>query len=138
MHELLARQAAAPDGVVHLTTTSFGRLLAGKARPYTIVLFLTAEHLREKPALRLDFMREEFGHLAKAFKASVADSRAAGKLFFADVEFSESREARHLSNVSVLAFLADGEQEKAPELRHRHFQSHLALAGGSLPKITIG
>lgn len=62
-------------------------------------MFLTADHLADKPGLNLGPMRREFGYVAKAYKDKIAkgEVEAPGKLFFADAEFKESQEVK-LSN----------------------------------------
>ena len=94
--ELLAAQQRAKDGVIHFTPATFSKHVTGKQRPFAVFLFLTANHLLDKPQLGLGPMRKEFGYLAKAFKDRIAKGEVEkpGTIFFAEAEFKESQEVR--------------------------------------------
>ena len=87
--ELLQLQQASSDGTVELDISRFNKLVVGKKRPYTLVIFLAAGHLQDKPALRLAELREEFGHLAKAFRKNHVNTSATGKLPVCAVQASD-------------------------------------------------
>ncbi|KAK9803487.1 hypothetical protein WJX73_007543 [Symbiochloris irregularis] len=103
--ELMQLQAKSSDGVVELDATSFDRLVVGKKRPYSLIIFLAADHLQDKPALRLRELRDEFGHLAKAFRKNHANTTATGKLFFALVEYRRSGQLFHRLGVTSLPYI---------------------------------
>ena len=63
--ELAELQKQAPDGVIRLDVPSFNRYVVGRRRSYTVVLFLTAHHLLDKPSLGLRQLRKEYGFVSK-------------------------------------------------------------------------
>ena len=91
--ELRRLRKASPDGVVQLDAARFDRLASGLARPYSLVIFLTANHMLNKPGLGLKGMRKEFGRMAKALRAAGADDAALDAVFPAVLEFSQARPA---------------------------------------------
>ena len=52
------------DHVIHLGPATFDRFASGRRRPYTLIFFLTAHHLLDKPQLQLGKLRREFGLLS--------------------------------------------------------------------------
>ena len=77
MAELIKLQQKASDGVVFLDGPAFTRLVGGRSRPYSVVVFSNAYHLLDKPQLRLRELRAEFGHLARSYRA---DAGTRGKV----------------------------------------------------------
>ena len=66
--QLLQLQRQAPDGVIDFDGGRFTQFAVGKRRPYTLIVFMSANHLQDKANLRLTDLRAEFGHAAKAFR----------------------------------------------------------------------
>lgn len=88
LSELMAFRDAAKDKVIGLGERTFFDYLAGKSRPYTLVVFFAANVVLEKnPQLQIDVLRKEFGLLAKA--ADKGPDR--DKVFFADIVFEEAQ-----------------------------------------------
>lgn len=75
--ELIKLQQKASDGVVLLDGPAFARLVGGRSRPYSVVVFSNAYHLLDRPQLRLRELRAEFGHLARSYRA---DAGTRGKV----------------------------------------------------------
>ena len=71
-------QKGASDGVIDLDVRRFDHLVVGKKRPFSLMIFLSAGHLQDKPTLRLRELREEFGLLATAFRKKHVNSSATG------------------------------------------------------------
>ena len=92
--------------MIQLNSASFDKYASGKRRPYTLVIFLGAKHLLDKPNLHLRELREEFGYMAKTHQAQADNaSPGAGQLFFAELDFTESQEVfRRLNAQSLFIF----------------------------------
>ena len=71
------RQRSFSDGVIQLDSAAFDKYVGGRTRPYTVIVFSSAEHLMDKPGLGLRQLRKEFGYTSKAYKA---DAGARGKV----------------------------------------------------------
>lgn len=67
--ELLQLQKRSPDGVITLDNAAWNKYIAGRSRPYSLVVFSSATHLLDKPNLRLRDLRAEFGYMAKGYRA---------------------------------------------------------------------
>ena len=80
--KMIQLQRAASDGVIELDIEKFDQLVVGKTRPYSLMFFLAADHLQDKPNLRLRELREEFGLVAKAFHKNHVNTSATGALGF--------------------------------------------------------
>ncbi|XP_078437171.1 putative dolichyl-diphosphooligosaccharide--protein glycosyltransferase subunit 3 [Wolffia australiana] len=103
--ELEAIRSKSPSGVIHLDDRSVGRFLTSvkSPRPYTLVVFFDAAHLRGKSDLQLPKLRSEFDLLSKAFSARFeADPAVYSRLFFCDIEFGQSQSSFALFGVSSL------------------------------------
>lgn len=94
--ELLAAQSRSRDGVIKMNPSTFSQYVSGKQRPFTLYMFLTANHLMDNPNMRLGPMRQDFGYMAKALKDRTASGefKAPGTIFFAEAEYHESQEVR--------------------------------------------
>ena len=94
MKDLLAAQQRAKDGVIKMTPDVFSKYVTGKQRPFTLYMFLTANHLMDNPNMRLGPMRQDFGYMAKALKDRIASGefKSPGTIFFAEAEFQDSQE----------------------------------------------
>lgn len=89
--------------MIQLNPASFDKYASGKRRPYTLVVFLGAKHLLDKPNLHLKELRDEFGYMAKTYKAQ-ADG-VSTKIYFAELDFTESQEVfRRLNAQSLFIF----------------------------------
>lgn len=73
-------------------------------------MFLTANHLADKPGLNLGSMRKEFGYLAKTYKDKIAkgEVETPGSVFFADAEFKEAQEVHTLHLDTAISVLCVG------------------------------
>lgn len=78
---------AAKDGVIKLSEAGFKDYIMGQSRPYTAVVFFTANQMVDSnPTLRLPELRKEFGLAAKAF----ATGKSADSIFFFEALLEDS------------------------------------------------
>lgn len=105
VEELAHLQKTASDGVVELDAQAFERLVIGRKRPYTLIIFLAADHLQDKAQLRLRELRQEYGLAAKAFLKNHRNTTATGKLFFTQIEYKRSTELFHRLGVNSLPYI---------------------------------
>ena len=61
-----------------LNSATFERFVIGRSRPYSLFVFLAADHLKDKPQLRLAELRDEFGHLVRSFRQNHANTSETG------------------------------------------------------------
>ncbi|KAK9816628.1 hypothetical protein WJX72_003054 [[Myrmecia] bisecta] len=93
VYELQHLQEAAKDGVIQFDDQLFSNYAGGRNRPYSLVFFLTAAHLLNKPNLHLRDLRAEFGFMADSYrKHHAGDADADPKLFFAEMEFMANQQ----------------------------------------------
>lgn len=102
--ELIELQKNAPNGVVHLDVNGFNKYVTGRKRSYTMIIFLTASHLLDKENLNLRAIRKEFGYLANTHLLNSKETEKA-KVFFGEIEFSESQELFHRLGANVLPYI---------------------------------
>lgn len=103
--ELEALRAKSPEGVIHLDDRGIGRFLTSvrSPRPYSIVIFFDAAHLRSRGDLHLPRLRSEFGLVSEAFAAHHrSDPEKLSRVFFCDIEFGESQQSFSLFGISSL------------------------------------
>lgn len=100
---LLDLQSRSVDGVIRFDDGAVNRFIkqAG-ARPYALIVFFDALHLRDNTDLRLSELRREFGILASTYVHNNQDTPAASKVFFIDLEFKQSRTSFELFGVNSL------------------------------------
>lgn len=87
--ELLQLQKRSPDGVIALDNAAWNKYIAGRSRPYSLVVFSSATHLLDKPNLRLRDLRAEFGYMARGYRA---DAGTHGKVFPVEIEYMRTGE----------------------------------------------
>nr|CAD1841100.1 unnamed protein product [Ananas comosus var. bracteatus] len=99
--ELETLRSRSPSGVIHFNDAAVSRFLssAPSPRPYSILVFFDAAHLRSNPDLHLRELRSEFALLSASFSAHNPSS---SRLFFADLEFGESQSSFSLFGVNSL------------------------------------
>ncbi|EFJ46497.1 hypothetical protein VOLCADRAFT_105485 [Volvox carteri f. nagariensis] len=86
--ELTSVRDEARDAVILLTDDVLKQYVVGRSRPYTVVIFFSAEQVSESnPNLRLDDLRKEYGLAAKAF----ATGPDADKIFFFEAALEKSQ-----------------------------------------------
>jgi oligosaccharyltransferase complex subunit gamma len=104
--ELLALQAKARDSVVRLDVKSWEKYAGGKARPYSLIVYLNSKAVQSgQLAALLRDMRVEFGYTAASYAKSLKDSEREGKVFFAELDYNEeSRDIFHRLGVSSLPY----------------------------------
>lgn len=103
--ELQALRSRSPSGVIHLDDGAVSRFLtsAPSPRPYSLVVFFDAEHLRSRPGLHLSQLRSEFALVSDAFTARQrSDPATLSRVFFCDIEFGESQRSFQLFGVDSL------------------------------------
>lgn len=103
--ELLHRQSSSKDGVIHLDDASFRRFMSTTSsdpRSYSLVVFFDAIQMRDNRELRLEDFRKEFGLAALAYIKHNKDTEAASKVFFCDIEFTQSQQVFQLFGVTTL------------------------------------
>ncbi|XP_010267747.1 PREDICTED: probable dolichyl-diphosphooligosaccharide--protein glycosyltransferase subunit 3B [Nelumbo nucifera] len=101
--ELLRLQSRSKSGVIHLDDHSLDRFLtSAKSRSYSLVIFFDAVQLHDKHDLHLQDLLNEFGLVASAFIANNKDTPAQSKLFFCDIEFTESQSSFALFGIKFL------------------------------------
>ncbi|CAD7704795.1 unnamed protein product [Ostreobium quekettii] len=102
---LLRLQRSSSDGVIHFSPTLFAKYATSARRPYSLVFMLTARHLMDKPSLKLKQLRAEFGLAASAYRGQHGAGDAAGRVFFAEMEFRESKEIFERLGADSLPFI---------------------------------
>lgn len=100
---LLDLQSRAADGVIRFDDASVRHFIEqAEPRPYALIVFFDALHLRDNADLRLPDLRREFGLLASTYIRHNQGTGAASKVFFADVEFKQSQRSFALFGVNSL------------------------------------
>ncbi|KAF5729019.1 putative Tumor suppressor candidate [Tripterygium wilfordii] len=100
--ELLSLRARSDDSVIHLNDLSVSRFLTSTKPPrsYYLIIFFDATHLHGNLQLNLQDFRHEFSLVASSFIANNEhDSSTLSKVFFCDIEFSESQSSFDLFGV---------------------------------------
>lgn len=100
--ELAAMRKRAVDGVVQLNDDLLKRFIMGKKRPYTAVIFYSAQQVTSSnPGLRLDELRKEYGYAAKAFlRGPDAD-----KIYFFEAALEVSQQPFAMLGVNALPYI---------------------------------
>ncbi|GMJ15304.1 ATU, oligosaccharyltransferase subunit 3/6 [Hibiscus trionum] len=100
--DLLTLQSESESGVIHLDDPTVSKFLTNPKtpRPYSLIIFFDATHFHDKPELRLREIRREFAIVASSFIANHNSSNT--KLFFCDIEFSESQPSFQLFGVNSI------------------------------------
>lgn len=104
--ELLDLQEQAVDSVIRLDDNSLKRFaLQSEGRPYSLVIFFDAVQMRDRPELKLEELRREFGLVAAAFAKNNKDTESASKIFFVDLELGRSQASFHRFGVKSLPMI---------------------------------
>ncbi|EFJ30090.1 hypothetical protein SELMODRAFT_90202 [Selaginella moellendorffii] len=109
--DLLRRQAGSKDGIIELDDTGIRHLAASANRPYALLVFFDAHHLRERSGLKLDELRGEFSLLARSYIKNNAGGSGESKIFFCALEFQRAQASFAMFGVNALPhgrFLAPG------------------------------
>ncbi len=90
------------DGVVQLNDDLVKRFIVGKKRPYTAVIFYSAQQVTSSnPGLRLGELRQEYGYAAKAFlRGPDAD-----KIYFFEAALETSQQPFAMLGVNALPYI---------------------------------
>ncbi|XP_010553425.1 PREDICTED: probable dolichyl-diphosphooligosaccharide--protein glycosyltransferase subunit 3B [Tarenaya hassleriana] len=101
--ELVSLRSAAESGVIRLNDHLVSQFLTSVSapRPYSLLIFFDAVQLHNKQELRLQELRREFSIVSASFAANNNGSDA-GKLFFCEIEFSQSQSSFQLFGVNAL------------------------------------
>lgn len=78
--ELLVKQKATRNGLLHFTPSTFDEFVAGKPRPYSLIIMLKADHLLEKSNLQLAKVLAEFALTSQAYSQKFKSGAKAGKV----------------------------------------------------------
>ncbi|VVA93780.1 unnamed protein product [Arabis nemorensis] len=102
-NELVSLRSTSESGVIHLDDHGISKFLisASTPRPYSILVFFDATQLHSKSELRLQELRREFGIVSASFLANNNGSDST-KLFFVEIEFSQSQSSFQRFGVNAL------------------------------------
>eukprot|EP00249_Psilotum_nudum_P011612 c23275_g1_i1 orf=339-1457(+) len=104
--DLLQAQSRSPDGVIRLDDNGVRRFVQEAApRPYSLVIFFDALHLRDNSKLGLGDLRREFGLMASTYVKNNQGTTSALKVFFVDIEFKQSQWSFALFEVNSLPYI---------------------------------
>ncbi|XP_024982870.1 probable dolichyl-diphosphooligosaccharide--protein glycosyltransferase subunit 3 [Cynara cardunculus var. scolymus] len=88
--DLYSLQSHFPSGVIHLNDTLIHRIFSSGDRSFYLIIFFDAIPLRHKPESNLKSIKAEFDLIAKSFLIN-NHSSSLSKIFFCDIEFTESQ-----------------------------------------------
>ncbi|XP_010533832.1 PREDICTED: probable dolichyl-diphosphooligosaccharide--protein glycosyltransferase subunit 3B [Tarenaya hassleriana] len=102
--ELVSLRSASESGVIRLNDQRVSHFLTSISapRPYSLLIFFDAAQLHSKQELRLQELRREFAVVSASFAANNNNGTDADKLFFCEIEFSESQSSFQLFGVNAL------------------------------------
>lgn len=100
--QALARRGG---GLIELDANIFQALLVGKSRPYSVFIVADAKDLRRDSKLRLVPLINDFKLVAKTYAATHAGKPAAGAVFFARMEFSQTQSLFGRMGIKALPYL---------------------------------
>lgn len=103
---LLELQRKSSSGVIDMDSKRFEEFVVGKARPYTVVVVADALNLHNQGKLQLGTLVKEFALVARTFAATQAGKPAAGKVFFARIEYKASQGLFGRMGIKSLPFVA--------------------------------
>ncbi|KAJ4887290.1 putative dolichyl-diphosphooligosaccharide--protein glycosyltransferase subunit 3B [Raphanus sativus] len=103
-NELVSLRSNSESGVIHLDDHGISKFLISSPtpRPYSILVFFDATQLHSKTELRLQELRREFHLLSATFLAANNNGSDLNKLFFCEIEFSQSQSSFKRFNVNAL------------------------------------
>ncbi|KAL7607705.1 hypothetical protein Lser_V15G10689 [Lactuca serriola] len=88
--DLHSLQSQFPSGIIHLNETILYRIFNADPRSFYLIIFFDAIQLHDKPELNLKTIKSEYPLIAKSFSINNQNSSNFSKIFFCDLEFSES------------------------------------------------
>jgi oligosaccharyltransferase complex subunit gamma len=103
--DLLELQNNSDTGVIELDADTFDRLIAGKARTFSVFIFANYEAYRRAGRLKLGLVNKEYELAAKTYAKAHAGRPTARKVFFARMEFETSEDLFRRLGVKGLPFL---------------------------------
>ncbi|XP_023743779.1 probable dolichyl-diphosphooligosaccharide--protein glycosyltransferase subunit 3B [Lactuca sativa] len=88
--DLHSLQSQFPSGIIHLNETILYRIFNSGARSFYLIIFFDAIQLHDKLEPNLKTIKSEYAIIAKSFSINNQNSSNLSKIFFCDIEFSES------------------------------------------------
>ncbi|KAL4562489.1 hypothetical protein LXL04_034695 [Taraxacum kok-saghyz] len=79
-----------PSGIIHLNETILYKIFNAGPRSFYLIIFFDAMQLHDKPEPNLKTIKSEYALIAKSFSINNQNSSNLSKIFFCDLEFSES------------------------------------------------
>eukprot|EP00967_Tisochrysis_lutea_P139397 scaffold253245_cov19-Tisochrysis_lutea.AAC.1 len=101
LSQLRQLRDSSPDRVISLDDAQFAKFGRSVGREFSLIVFLTAHQMSERPQLKLGDLRKEFGYAAQALLAG-PDPDAA---FFAEMVFEDSPKVFHALGANQVPFI---------------------------------
>lgn len=102
--DLRSAASKSPDGVIPMNNKLFDKFAAGNPRPYSLVIFFTADKMKQDNTnLKLGELRDNFGLMVRHYRSTFPDS---DRIFFCEVELADSKEVFHRMDVNTLPWVA--------------------------------